>query len=247
MKFTACLVNYNTPPEIFNPLISSLFQSKDVVKVSVIFNGPLKVKWSSDLITLFNSNKLEVTTSENKGFGCANNQLVSHADTEGIILLNPDLAFDFSAIDRLTHFFHKSSLDLMGPILIDKLGSIYPSLRKLPRFSNHISRFLGKDSSSYIISFNFRNSVCYGEFLSGAFWITTKNIFCKVGGFDEKYFLYMEDIDFCRRLKKLGYSVGVTNVAQVTHFHGDGPRKSLKLMFIFFISLFRYYFKDASI
>lgn len=136
-----------------------------------------------------------IENKENLGFAKANNDLINLSETDYLLLLNPDTSFDYDFLTPCLNLVQKHQA-LVAPQLIDcKYGhfkhyALFPD-RKLSFFLEHSYKF-----KTY-------SDIAHVDWLQGACWFLPRKIFNKVGGFDEHYFLFTEDLEFCRVLHDL--------------------------------------------
>jgi GT2 family glycosyltransferase len=182
-----------------------------------------------------------IESKENLGFGKANNLGVKKAKAEYVLILNPDTVIPENLFDKILPFAEsKSDLGALGVRLIDADGNFHPeSKRNIPDFKNTFgklfSSFFDKSKSKgYYKSDVGEFETAPAEILVGAFMFLKKEIYQKCGGFDERYFMYGEDID-------LSYSLilnGLTNYyfgdSTAIHYKGESTRKDKKYLKIFF-------------
>lgn len=187
----------------------------------------------------------------NKGFGQANNFGAQHAKGEFLFFLNPDTKLLNNCLDILVDYLKtNSTTGLIAPLLHfdDKktpqgLGILSP-ITALVALS-----FINKLFPNNAISTNYwnttwdRKSIITVGSVPGTAFLIKKLLFEKVGGFDEKFFLYFEEIDLCQRVRSLGFTVVMLPTASVYHKWGASTQKSsINIQKVFAQSRF-YYFK----
>lgn len=193
----------------------------------------------------------------NLGFARANNQGLREAKGEYILFINPDVIPKPGAIDKLIKFMmqHKDA-GCVGGKLLNPDGSLQFSCRKFPTFLNVffgrrslLTKFFPNNriSRDFLLTDINHNRVQRVDWIMGACMMTSKEVLERVGGFDEDYFLFVEDVDFCYRLRKANLSTYYLPDAQFLHFHGVSTdrfwKKSLKEhnlgMYKFFVKHYR--------
>lgn len=178
-----------------------------------------------------------VASEKNLGYGAGNNLGAKAATNKYLVLLNVDAFITkeaiTEAIDVLKRFPH---VGLVGGMLRGLKGEWQPSSRKYPTFRRRIlqrygfadkwprSPFFGEGEMTWANP----NVPQYVDWLPTAFAVLSKELFDKVGGFDEKLFLYYEDLDLCRRINNAGYKVLYWPLIKITHI-GGGASLSDKL------------------
>ena len=205
------VVSYNTEKITINCLKSIIKSLKDsALKFEIIVVDNASEDNSVSSIKKLQSNikipNLKITLIENKkniGFGAANNQAVKIAKSNYILFLNSDIIVLNNAIEKLYNFYkrNKKKLNFLGGKLLNKNGTNQPScgpMYTLPMIFAHL--FLRGDY--WGLTRYSPNKLREVDWISGACILTKKEYFEKVGGFDEKIFMYMEEIDLFYRAKK---------------------------------------------
>ena len=169
-----------------------------------------------------------ISNSKNLGFGAGNNVAIKQAKGEYILILNPDVAVIPEEITKLYKFLTgRSDIALVGPRLLNPDGSIQSSSFRFPStlmpiYSRtalkRISLFKKKLDSYRMEDFD-HNSTSPVHWLVGGCLLFKKSVFIKIGMFDERYFMYYEDIDLCRRLWERGFKVYYYPGAEMVHYH----------------------------
>jgi len=220
------VVSYNTKKITINCLesiIKSLKKSSLKYEIIVVDNASKDntVFAIKNLKSKIKDNNLKIILIENKkniGFGAANNQAVKVAKSEYLLFLNSDIIVLNNALEKLYNFYkqNEKKFNFLGGKLLNEDGSPQPScgpMYTLPMIFAHLflrGDYLGLTRYS-------PNKLKEVEWVSGACILTKKEYFEKVGGFDEKIFMYMEEVDLFYRAKKLGYKVFFYPEAQFIH------------------------------
>lgn len=218
VELSVIIVNYNTG-KIFSRCVDSVIRTtKNLSNPSAELILIDNASEDNSFVTPKNGNVSVIENKENLGFTRANNQGIKIAKGKYILLLNPDTVVKPNAIQKLFEFAKSHpQVGAVGPKLLNPDGSVQPSAFKLPTLWGAIAEFwLGQKGiySKYIPE---RGAV--DSLVMAAFLITPKAL-KKVGGLNEKYFMYFEDLDYCRALKKAGLKVYYLPEAEVIHYHG---------------------------
>jgi N-acetylglucosaminyl-diphospho-decaprenol L-rhamnosyltransferase len=231
MKLSIIIVNYNVTQLLRNCLFSiQKYVDGLDYEVIVIDNASTDSSWG-DLIPEFP--KVHFISSENNdGFAKANNKAVQSATGEYLLILNPDTELEgFYMKDILKFAQSHSDFGCLGVRMHDANGEFLPeSKRSVPDMYNSFEKlftnFRKNNSKSY-----YRNDI--GEFenaevevVTGAFLLIRRDVYQKVGGFDETYFMYGEDIDLCYTLLKNGYRNFYYGEASIFHYKGESTIKN---------------------
>jgi GT2 family glycosyltransferase len=181
-----------------------------------------------------------IRCDKNLGFGNANNRGFEVASGRYIVLLNSDAFLQPDALERSVHHMDKNpSVGLAGGRLLDRDGSLQPSSRMFPSYINELlvvsglstkyskSRFFGRVDQTFADPLEPAET----DWVPGAFSIIRRNVLQQIGYFDERFFLYYEEVDLCRRLKASGFNVWYWPDIAVVHLGGESSKtiKHLKL------------------
>lgn len=172
----------------------------------------------------------------NAGYGAAANRGFKHARGRFIAVANPDLEFPPSSVSKLLAFMHgRSDVGAVSPQLVYPDGTPQSSARRLPRLRyllagrrSPLARLLPRyaPAREFLYADVHEAGVPVSvEAVIGTFVIFRREALEQVSGFDERYFMFAEDLDICQRLRKAGWDVVVETGARVKHFYG-GVRRS---------------------
>ena len=229
-KLSIIIVNYNVTQLLRNCLFSiEKYLENIIYEVIVIDNKSTDSSWG-DLIPEFP--KVHFIASEtNDGFAKANNKAVESAQGEYLLILNPDTEIEGFYMDEVLDFADsKPQFGCLGVRMHDANGVFLPeSKRSIPdmfnSFEKLFTKFKKNNSKSY-----YRNDI--GEFevaevevITGAFFLVKTDVYKKIGGLDEKYFMYGEDIDICYTLLNHGYQNYYYGKASILHHKGESTIK----------------------
>lgn len=229
-KLSIVIVNYNVTQLLRNCLLSIQKYCEGIdYEVIVIDNKSTDSSWG-DLIPEFP--KVHFIASENnEGFSKANNRAIETAAGEYLLILNPDTELEGFYLNEILNFADsKTNFGCLGVRMHDANGNFLPeSKRSVPDMINSFEKlftnFKKKKSKSY-----YRNDVDeYGvaevEVITGAFFLVKKEVYEKVGGLDERYFMYGEDIDLCYTLLNNNYKNYYYGKASILHHKGESTVK----------------------
>ena len=167
-----------------------------------------------------------IANTRNVGFSKANNQGVALASGEYVCILNPDTVVSESCFQEVLAFAeNKENLGAVGVRLIDGTGNFLPeSKRNLTTPKVSVQKLLGNSKSYYA---NNLDEAETGKvaILVGAFMFLKKQVYDEVGGFDELFFMYGEDIDLSYAITQKGYDNYYLGTTSVLHFKGESTVK----------------------
>lgn len=234
MKLSIIIVNYNVKYFLEQCLHSVLRAVEDLdAEILVIDNA------SSDgsidyLKPLFPSVSF-IASSQNLGFGKANNLALQKAKGEYVLFLNPDTIVPEDCFTKcLTFLDQHPSAGALGVRMLDGSGNFLPeSKRSFPSTSAAFFKAIGLSDAFQRSKFFNKYSLGYldekqnhlVDVLAGAFMMIRKKVLDKVGGFDEQFFMYGEDIDLSYRIKKPGFENWYFAAAPIIHFKGESMKK----------------------
>lgn len=218
------IVTYNSEPQI-GRLLDSIQKSKDKLYKEVIIIDNASQDKSREVIKKHPLKTIFIASSNNVGFSKSVNQGIKKSLGKYILLLNPDTVLKTNTLQKLFEFAEATpQLGAVAPALLDPDGKPQASVFKFPNIFNAILRYF------------FNQKEAYGKYLPTASpagslpaavdvaimaaFLIPKVVLEKVGLLDERYFMYYEDIEFCRQLKKNQLSVYYLPSAKVNHVHG---------------------------
>ncbi len=196
-----------------------------------------------------------IESKENLGFAKANNLGVKKASGEYVLILNPDTIVPENLFAKILPFADsKPDLGALGVRLIDANGNFHPeSKRNIPNLQNTFGKLFASffdksNSKGYYKSDVGEFDIAPAEVLVGAFMLLKKSVYQQVRGFDERYFMYGEDIDLSYTLVLNGFTNYYFGEISVIHYKGESTRKDGKYLKIFFgameIFIRKYYRKN---
>jgi len=181
-----------------------------------------------------------IRNTENRGFGAACNQGTALANSEYLLFLNPDTRlFEHSLSVPLTFMQRPENTDvgIAGIQLVDEHSQIARSCARFPSALGFVAHALGLDRIFPRIG---RRMVEWGhgktrqvDHVIGAFFLVRRHLFDALNGFDERFFVYLEDLDFSLRARQAGWSSVYVANAQAFHA-GGGTSRQVKARRLFY-------------
>lgn len=193
-----------------------------------------------------------VRRETNGGLAVAVNEGARLACGDILVWANPDIRFEEDALTPIVRFLReRPDVGALGPKLVDPDGSVQLSCRQFPGFRTAVfnryslaTRLLPWNpiSRAYLMT-DFDHTTVRGvDWVSGAFMALPRRVFDELGGLDEGYFLYNEDVDLCQRVHRAGYRVIYFPEARVVHHIGGSSRHApLRMIVARHRSMWRYY------
>ena len=226
-NLSVIIVSYNTRQllkECLESILHGLFPNVQI-EVIVIDNGSAdgSMKFIENFKFKIANLHLKfkiVLNKDNLGFAKAVNQGIKQAKGETIFLLNPDTVVKPETLKNLLEFEKKVGPAIIGARMLNPDGTIQGSVFNLPTAGRAIQEYwFGKKGafSKYAPSGSEAVEV---EAVSGGAMLISKEVIEKIGLFDERYFMYFEDLDYCRRARKAGFKIWYLPTAEIIHEHG---------------------------
>lgn len=167
-----------------------------------------------------------IESKENNGFGKGNNLAVQQAKGEYLLLLNVDTVLQDQlkvAFDYLKR--HKE----IGALGINMWNGNKEYLQAAGKFPNMVNLFWMKKAFQFhkdFVSGKFSEETYEVDWLTGSFILMPKDVFKLIEGFDEDYFLYVEDVDFCKKIADCGYKRVFYSKLNYIHYVGFNKKKN---------------------
>ncbi len=243
MKLSVVILNYNVRYFLQQCLYSVQRAVESLDAEIIVIDNNSKDDSCRMVKELFPTVRL-LENKENVGFSKANNQAVAVAKGEYVCILNPDTVVAEDTFTRTLDFAQRHpEMGILGVHLIDGTGNFLPeSKRNIPTPLISLKKVLGSGSSYYA---NHLSPEDTGEVavLVGAFMILKRSLYNSVGGFDEDYFMYGEDIDFSYSIAQAGYKNYYLGDVKVLHYKGESTQKDLKYLDRFYGAMQIFYKK----
>lgn len=174
-----------------------------------------------------------------KGFGGNHNAAFRAVDSDIFVVVNPDIRINAINWDMFLAPFARPSVGACAPLVLSAEGKIEDSARRFPTLTRLFARVVfGKRVSDFEIE----KDELEVDWAAGMFVAYRSVSYAKIGGFDERYYMYMEDADICRRLRNHGYKTIVTPKVSVIHDAQRASRKSFRHLRWHVGSAFRFLF-----
>lgn len=244
MNIIASIVIYKHAYRDLKPTLDSLFAVPSITKVILVDND--QSDWAKD----FQHEKVEYLKTEgNYGFGYGHNFAIQrYAERSDYFLIcNPDISFDTNEFEKLINFANTRSEGLFLPKIIYEDGENQYGARLLPTPFNLFARrfspkYAEKLDQSYLLKDFDLSKPIFVPYLHGCFMLFKSNALSALGGFDQRFFMYMEDVDLSRRCAEKFGNVYYP-LAQVIHSHEQGSYKNKTLLKAHLKSAWQYFNK----
>jgi len=183
-----------------------------------------------------------IHNSINLGFAAACNQGVKNSSADYLLFLNPDIRLFHDSLSKPINFMASTDnkgIGILGIQLIDDKKKVSRSCARFPTPMLFLSRTLGFDilfpsifKSHFMKDWDHKENKIVNHVI-GAFFLVRHALFNELGGFDERFFVYLEDVDFSLRAKELGFDSYYLIEAQAYH-KGGGTSEQIKAVRLFY-------------
>lgn len=225
MKLSVVILNYKVPYYLMLCL-ESVQQSLQNIDAEIIVIDNHSEDDSCQLVNRHFPEVRLIANTTNEGFSRGNNKGIARAKGDLICLLNPDTVVSESTFEQLLLFTEKHpNFGIIGPKLIDGRGCFLPeSKRNIPRPGVALKKLFNQ-TEGYYAALD-KNATGRVDVFVGAFMLMNKARYHEVGGLDEDYFMYGEDIDLSYKFRKAGYDNYYLGSETVLHFKGESTVKN---------------------
>lgn len=174
-----------------------------------------------------------------QGFGANHNQAFHQAKGKYFCVLNPDVRLSEDIFKPLIRILDEDvRIGVVAPKIINPEGTVEDNARQFPSPSEIMGKALGGRSSAYEED---EQQVSFPDWVAGMFMMFPAKIFAEMGGFDERYFLYYEDVDLCARLKLAGYRVALYRDVSAIHDARRTSHRNLRYALLHLSSILRFF------
>jgi N-acetylglucosaminyl-diphospho-decaprenol L-rhamnosyltransferase len=227
---SAVIVSYNSADYLPDCLRS--LRSEGVDDIVVVDNA--SSDGSVEVVRAADPAVSVVETGANLGFGSAANRGVAATAGEYVLILNPDTVVEPGTAKALSEALDRDpGLAVVGPRMENLDGTLYPSVRRFPEMAVAFGHaFLGlvwpanPATRRYrMLDWDHDRQAADVDWVGGACMLVRRSAFDLIGGFDEAYFMYVEDVDLCWRLGQAGWRIGYEPSARVVHALGGSSRR----------------------
>ncbi|MCX7681430.1 MAG: glycosyltransferase family 2 protein [Anaerolineae bacterium] len=251
VDLSVIIVNWNVRALLRRCLHSVLYpQPKPGLEVIVVDNG--STDGSAAMVRQEFPNVCLIANHDNRGFPAANNQGIAIARGRYILLLNPDTEVVGDALSTLVAFADAHpDVGVVGPQLLYPDGRVQPSRRRFPTLATAFfeSTWLQPYAprrllERYYVSDRPDDIPQDVDWVCGAALMARREAIAQVGLMDEGFFMYSEELDWCRRFKEAGWRVVYLPTAKVIHHEGKSSEQVLPARHVHFqTSKVRYFRK----
>ena len=241
---TVSIVNWNTRDELrecLNSVLSGVGAGFEIppqhprYEILVVDNA--SPDGSADMVrTDFAGKATLIPNEKNRGFGAAHNQAIEHSSGRYVFFLNPDsrmLQPDLLC-RMVTYMDANPDIGALGPRILNPDGTLQFSARRFPPMFAGVFRhtILGRlfpknrFVRGYLMTDNAHDATMDVDWLSGSALMVRREMLDGIGAFDERFFMYCEDVDICKRAHNAGWRVVYYPEVEVSHRIGAASDKN---------------------
>ncbi len=247
-----CIVNWNTRDDLEQALSSVLLASLGLAREVVVVDNASRDQSAEMVARRFPQVQL-VRSEVNLGFARGYNLAVSRTSGRYLLILNPDTITRPGAPEALVRFLDTHPrVGAVGPRLLNRDGSLQFSCRRFPRplaalFRNTpLGKWFPRNryTREYLMTDCDHATECCVDWISGAAMGIRRETWEQVGGFDEGFFMYAEDMDWCWRARRAEWDISYLPTAEVMHCIGrSSDQVPVRMVWQFHRSMARFYRK----
>ncbi len=249
-EITASIVLYNSPEDQLVRLINCVEHSGIFSKLYLIDNSPLALEYNVFSLPIVSY----IKTAKNLGYGAAHNVALKYvlSSSEFHFVLNPDIYFEPNELQKMIYRMRQDdSIGQMMPKVIYPDGTLQYLCKLIPtpidllfrRFLRGRLKNIAKDlTEKFELRFTGYGREMNIPYLSGCFMLFRISALKKIGLFDERFFMYPEDVDITRRMH-MHYRTIFFPEATIIHDHAKESYKSNKMLWIHMSNMIKYFNK----
>lgn len=235
MDISVIIVNYNVREFLSNAL-TSLKRALEGLRAEIFVVDNASDDGSVELVAKNFPDVHLIANPDNAGFAKANNQALAQASGTYILLINPDTVVQENTIRELIRFFaaHPDA-GMAGCKILNPDGTLQlPCRRSFPTPWTAFTKTFGLSTlfpnsklfARYNLTYLDPDTTYEVDAVSGSFMMLTREVYEKIGGLDETFFMYGEDLDWCYRVQHAGWKVYYVPATSIIHYKGESTKRS---------------------
>jgi hypothetical protein len=234
IRLSVIIVNYNVR-DFLNHALLSLRKALKRIRSEIILVDNASDDGSVEMVRERFPEVKIIANRENLGFAKANNIALKRARGTYILLINPDTIVQEDTLRVMMKFFDDTpSVGLAGCKILNPDGSFQLACRRsfpTPWVAftkmTGLSRLFGRSSlfGKYNLTYLNTDETYEVDAVSGSFMMIRREVYERVGGLDEAFFMYGEDLDWCYRIQKAGWKIYYVHSTQIIHYKGESTKR----------------------
>lgn len=212
---------------------------RDLLEVILTLNISEELSFGTDD---FSFPVVLIVNSTPQGFSANHNQAFTQSTGQLFCVLNPDIRLNANPFPALQANLLDSTVGVVSPLVMSPSGALEDSARRFPTPLKIICKLFSRcRGSDYCIE----NEPIRPDWVAGMFLLFPSAVFKELRGFDQRYFLYYEDVDICARLRLLGQEVVLCPQSRVIHHARRTSHRSLRYLRWHLASMMRFFFSPV--
>lgn len=235
IDLSVVIVNYNVKEFVSN-LIESVKKAAHSLNIEILISDNASQDGSPQYIREKYPEVILIENKENLGFGKANNRALEISKGKYILIINPDTLVQEDTFIKMINFFEENpDAGLAGCKILNPDGTLQLACRRsFPGPWTSFTKVSGLSSvfpksrifARYNLTYLDEDKTYEVDAVSGSFMMMKREVYNKIGGFDEQFFMYGEDLDLCYRVQKAGYKVFYVHNTTIIHYKGESTKRS---------------------
>lgn len=228
-ELSVIIVNYNGA-RYFEKCLESLYQNLAGISFEIIVLDNNSGDNSCEYIKQNFPDVKLIESKTNHGFGKGNNEAVKLSKGKYLLLINNDTIVLDNLLSVLDYLKSDKNIGVVGINMLNGDGNYIPAAGNFPNISNllQMKKFLEINEEFKVGKFSQKDYEV--DWLGGSFLMMSKDLYNQIEGFDEDYFMYVEDVDFCKKIADFGYKrIFLSNYSYI-HFVGFKKSKNPMLI-----------------
>lgn len=243
------IVTYNNDKIIENTILSIINNIPDELKYKLYIIDNNSSDRTIEVVKKINGNIEIINLNVNNGFGFGHNAIISKLESNYHFVVNPDIIIeDKNQIDIIVNYMNQNQhIGMISPLILNPDLSIQYLCKTNPTVFDMVIRRIStklfqKRQDNYVMKGSGYDKIMRIEYASGSFMVFRTSIYKNINGFDDKFFMYLEDADITRRVNEISTTIFFP-FARVIHLWERGGHKKVKLMLITIQSMIIYFNK----
>jgi GT2 family glycosyltransferase len=234
MKISAIIVSWNAK-EFLLECIDSILSQKVPASLEIIVIDNASSDGSAEAVKAKFPDVKLICNKDNYGFAKGNNIGIKASDGDYLFLINSDVVVREGCLNKMIEYMNEHpKIGILGPKIVGTNDRVQRSCMGYPSLWNALTRALALDSlfpgsklfGGQLLTFWGHDEVRAVEVINGCFWMLRRSAMQEVGLLDESFFIYGEDIDWCKRFNESGWKVVFFPDAEAIHYGGASSKNA---------------------
>ncbi len=229
MKILISMVSYNTQ-NLLEKLLTKILSQKSQNEVFICVLDNASTDDSVKMLEKSFKNVKLIKSDKNLGFAGGQNRILKSQKFELALIVNPDCEFKMEDVDKMVEYFKiHQNVGVAASKIIYPDGRLQPNAGDLPLGVALISWLYNLEILGDLPNFHRTENGYYKKggvvgWVAGTFMVVRKDVLEKIGYFDDRYFMYFEDVDLCFRASKIGYKIMLNPQVTIKHISGASSK-----------------------